>query len=156
MMNCLRIALLALAVLLPAAAAAADLHHTTLATRDYALARQLLVDSIEDEGLIVASVSNFGEMLRRTDKDLKHGGARYAHAEVLAFCSARVAATLVQEDLSKIAFCPLTVGIYQGLGAAAAVEVAYRLPAGESPGAQAAADLLERITRRMTEFLPAR
>src|SRR5262245_46193674 len=108
-------ALLCLALLaLCGATRADDIRSRGLATRDYALARQALVEAIEDEGLVLSSVSDFGQMLRRTDPDVGHGaGGRFQHAEVFAFCSVRVAAKLVLEATERIAWCPLTITLYQ-------------------------------------------
>ena len=131
-----------------------DLHSRRLATRDYSLAREVLVEAIEDEGLVLSSVSNFGDMLRRTDADLGHGaGARFSHAEVFAFCSARVAARLVLEAPERIAWCPLTIALYQE-DPAAPVRLAFRPPGGDSPGARDGLALLERLAGRVEDLLP--
>ena len=131
-----------------------DLHSRRLATRDYVLAREVLVEAIEDEGLVLSSVSNFGEMLRRTDADIHHGaGGRFSHAEVFAFCSAKVAARLVLEAPERIAWCPLTIALYQE-NMAAPVHLAFRPPSGESPGARDGLALLERLAGRVEDLLP--
>ena len=146
--------LLFLAVI--SAARADDLHSRRLATRDYALAREVLVEAIEDEGLVLSSVSNFGEMLRRTDADLGHGaGKRFSHAEVFAFCSAKVAARLVLEAPERIAWCPLTIALFQE-DPAMPVRLAFRPPSGESPGARDGLALLERLAARVDDLLPRR
>ena len=133
-----------------------DIHTRSLTTRDYALARQALVEAIEDEGLVLASVSDFGQMLRRTDPDVGHGaGGRFAHAEVFAFCSVRVAARLVLESPERIAWCPLTIALFQE-GGAAQVRLAFRPPGGGSPGARDGLALLERLARRVEGLLPNR
>jgi len=135
-------------------ARADDLRGRDLATRDYALARQALVEAIEDEGLVLASVSNFGQMLKRTDPDVGHGaGGRFAHAEVFAFCSVRVAARLVLERPERIAWCPLTIALFQG-GETAPVRLAFRPPGGDSPGARDGLALLERLAGRVEDLLP--
>lgn len=134
-----------------AAAEAPGVERVELATTDYAAARQFLIDAITDEGLVVSAVSDFGTMLERTDADLHHGAARYRHAEVFAFCSVQVAATLVREDLDKIANCPLTIAIYQPKGDDADVRVVFRAPTGDSPGVTMGRALLRRIVGRVTE-----
>jgi uncharacterized protein (DUF302 family) len=149
----LLLALLVSTLLAPARAD--DIHSRLLPTRDYALARQALADAIEDEGLVLASVSDFGQMLKRTDPDVGHGaGGRFAHAEVFAFCSVRVAARLVLERPERIAWCPLTIALFQE-GEAAPVRAAFRPPGGESPGARDGLALLERIAARAAGLLPA-
>jgi hypothetical protein len=150
-LSCLALLILALA----GPAWAGDLQARLLATGDYALARQVLVEAIEDEGLVLSAVSNFGDMLRRTDPDVGHGaGQRYAHAEVFAFCSVRVAAKLVLEAPERIAYCPLTMALFQE-SAAAPVRLAFRPPGGDSPGARAGLALLERLAARIADLLPA-
>lgn len=145
-----------LCLVLSGAARADDLHARGLSTRDYALAREVLVEAIEDEGLVLSSVSNFGEMLRRTDTDLGHGaGARFSHAEVFAFCSAKVAARLVLEAAERIAWCPLTIALYQE-ESSKPVRLAFRPPGGDSPGALDGLALLERLAGRVEDLLPRR
>lgn len=148
---CLALILLALVAGL---ARAEDLYSHPLATRHYDLARQVLVEAIEDEGLVLSAVSNFGDMLRRTDPDVGHGaGGRFSHAEVFAFCSVRVAARLVLEAPERIAYCPLTMALFQEAGGGP-VRLAYRPPGGDSPGARAGLALLERLAARVADLLP--
>jgi uncharacterized protein (DUF302 family) len=150
----LLLALLCCALLGPVRAG--DLHTRSLATTDYALARQVLVEAIEDEGLVLSAVSDFGRMLARTDPDVGHGaGGRFSHAEVFAFCSVRVAAKLVLEAAERIAYCPLTIALYQET-ATAPVQLAFRPPGTESPGARDGLALLERLAARVEDLLPRR
>lgn len=152
----LRLLLALLCLTLPGFARAGDLHTRPLATGDYPLARQVLVESIEDEGLVLSAISNFGEMLRRTDPDVGHGaGQRYIHAEVFAFCSVAVAAKLVLEAAERIAYCPLTIALFQE-SVTAPVRLAFRPPGGDSPGARAGLALLERLAARVEDLLPGR
>ncbi len=140
----------------PLLARADDIVLHRLNTNDYATARIAVVDAIIDEGLRVASVSNFGEMLARTDADLHHGATPYQHAEVFAFCSIQVAAQLVREAPKNIAYCPLTIGIYQrDATKAEAIELVFRPPGGTSAGAQAGLALLNRIAARVHGNFPA-
>lgn len=133
-----------------------DIHARSLATADYPLARQALVEAIEDEGLVLSAVSDFGQMLARTDPDVGHGaGRRYRHAEVFAFCSVRVAARLALEAAERIAWCPLTIALYQE-SPAAPVRLAFRPPGGDSPGARDGLALLERVAGRVGDLLPRR
>lgn len=146
--------LLLLLWMLPWAVDAQEARAQRLTTTDYPLARQVLVESIEDEGLVLSSVSDFGQMLRRTDPDVGHGaGNRYAHAEVFAFCSVGVAAQLALEAPEKIAYCPLTMALYQE-EAGRPVHLAFRPPGGSSPGARAGLALLERLAARTQNLLP--
>lgn len=146
---------LILALSLSPIARADDIVHQRLNTKDYATARIAVTDAIIDEGLRVASVSNFGDMLARTDADLHHGATPYRHAEVFAFCSIQVAAQLVREVPERIAYCPLTVGLYQlDSDEDARVHLVFRPPGGDSPGADAGRDLLARIGQRVRENFP--
>jgi uncharacterized protein (DUF302 family) len=145
---------LALAAGLAAPARAEELHARRLMTTDYALARQVLVEAIEDEGLVLSAVSDFGRMLARTDPDVGHGaGGRFRHAEVFAFCSVRVAARLVLEAAERIAYCPLTIALYQEAGDGP-VRLSFRPPGGDSPGAHDGLALLERLAARVEDLLP--
>ncbi|KAA3654148.1 MAG: DUF302 domain-containing protein [Proteobacteria bacterium] len=143
-------------ILAPAPPARADdtvVRH--LNTRDYATARIALTDAIIDEGLRVSSVSDFGQMLARTDADVHHGAAVYRHAEVFAFCSVLVASQLVREAPENIARCPLTVAIYQLAGPGEPrIHLVYRPPGGASPGGRAGQALLERIGQRTADNFP--
>jgi uncharacterized protein (DUF302 family) len=141
-------------ILFGAPVRAGDIQARALATRDYPLARQLLVEAIEDEGLVLSPVSDFGHMLERTDPDVGHGaGGRFSHAEVFAFCSVRVAARLVLEAAERIAYCPLTIALYQE-DSAAPVRLAFRPPGGDSAGAREGLALLQRVTGRVADLLP--
>lgn len=117
----------------------------------YADAREALVDAIETEGLVPAPPSQFGDMLARTGAALEHREAVYGQAEVLHFCSARIAWQLALENPANIAQCPLSMAIYTLAGSTGAVHLAWRQAAGDSPGAQAANALLDRIARQTSE-----
>ncbi|MCZ4305972.1 DUF302 domain-containing protein [Zoogloeaceae bacterium G21618-S1] len=147
---------LILALSLSTIARADDIVHQRLNTKDYATARIAVTDAIIDEGLRVASVSNFGDMLARTDADLHHGATPYRHAEVFAFCSVQVAAQLVNEAPEHIAYCPLTIAIYQlDKEAGYPVHILFRPPSSNSPGGQSGLTLLNRIVGRVQHNFPA-
>lgn len=129
-------------------ALAADPVSLEIAPSDYARAREALIESIEDEGLIVASVSGFGAMLERTEPDLGHRGNIYRDAEVFAFCSVRIAAKLALENPDNIALCPLSIGIYELKSLPGTVRMVYRSPGTDSPGDRDALELLGRIAAR--------
>ncbi|MEZ5628885.1 MAG: DUF302 domain-containing protein [Rhodocyclaceae bacterium] len=148
-------ALLGLTLVLAPPTRADDIAHQRLNTTDYAIARIALNDAIIDEGLRVSSVSDFGQMLARTDADLHHGTTPYRQAEVFAFCSVLVASQLVREAPERIAYCPLTVGLYQlDTPDDERIHLVFRPPGGHSPGANAGRALLERIGRRVQENFP--
>lgn len=119
-----------------------------IAPSTYARTREALIESIEDEGLLVSSVSGFGAMLERTEADLGHHGSIYRNAEVFAFCSVRIAARLALENPDNIALCPLSIGIYELKSQPGRVKMVYRTPATDTPGDRDARALLARIAER--------
>jgi hypothetical protein len=97
----LRRVVLAVALLANLAPAQADdIRQIAIAPGRYADAREALVDAIEGEGLIPAPPSRFGDMLARTGPALDQPAPIYAEAEVLHFCSARIAWQLARETRS--------------------------------------------------------
>lgn len=140
-----------LAILPPAVAA--DIGRQAITGSDYDTVRQFLIEAIEFEGLVPGPVSQFGELLHRTDADLRHGGDVYARAEVLSFCSVAVAAQLVREDPERIADCPMTIALYS-LKDSPEIRIAYRRREGSTPGSEAANGLLRRIVERTMAMLP--
>ncbi|NTV12020.1 MAG: DUF302 domain-containing protein [Zoogloea sp.] len=117
----------------------------------YPRAREALTEAIEEEGLIPAPPSAFGNMLARTGPDLGRPASPYGQAEVLHFCSATIAWKLVEEDPAHIAQCPLSIAIYTLRGNDRRVFLAYRRPNTGTPGGDAAEALLQRIARRTAE-----
>ncbi|HNI82689.1 MAG TPA: DUF302 domain-containing protein [Rhodocyclaceae bacterium] len=141
---------LLLAALLAASAYADELRHVSLPDARYADAREALVDAIEGEGLIPSPPSRFGDMLARTGPALGQDGAVYGDAEVLHFCSARVAWQLARENPVNIAQCPLSMAIYTRPDETEQVHLAWRQTLGDSAGSRAADALLERIAAQVT------
>jgi len=140
-----------LANLAPAQAQADDIRQIAIAPGRYADAREALVDAIEGEGLIPAPPSRFGDMLARTGPALDQPAPIYAEAEVLHFCSARIAWQLARETPLNIAQCPLSMAIYTLPGEPDKVHLAWRTAIGNTPGALAANELLERIARQVSD-----
>ena len=144
----------ALAVLLLtclAPALADEIRQLRIEPGRYADAREALVDAIEGEGLIPSPPSRFGDMLARTGQALDQPDPIYADAEVLHFCSARIAWQLARENPLNIAQCPLAMAIFTLPDEPGRVRLAWRRAAGSSPGATAANALLERIARHTSE-----
>lgn len=121
----------------------ADILRQELAGADYDTVREALVEAIEGEGLILGPVSQFGEMLHRTDASLHHGADIYARAEIFSFCSVAVAAKLVRENPDSIADCPLHIALYR-LKAAGRTTLVYR----PRETAASADELVKRIMAR--------
>lgn len=148
----LRRVVLAVALLANLAPAQADdIRQIAIAPGRYADAREALVDAIEGEGLIPAPPSRFGDMLARTGPALDQPAPIYAEAEVLHFCSARIAWQLARENPLNIAQCPLAMAIFTLPGEPTTVHLAWRRPVGDSLGSRAADQLLERIARHTAD-----
>ncbi|MCB1963957.1 MAG: DUF302 domain-containing protein [Rhodocyclaceae bacterium] len=143
--------LVVLVALLGLPALAEDTRVIRVEPSRYPIARDALKFSIENAGLIVSSVSAFGQMLTRTAPDLGHRADLYRDAEVMAFCSARVAATLAAEARTNIALCPLTMTVYSLPDTPGAVFIAWRTLDGDSPGAKMGNALLESIGAEAAE-----
>ncbi|WP_374265575.1 DUF302 domain-containing protein [Zoogloea sp.] len=145
-------ALLALSSAVPLPARAdADIQQRVLSPSRYADAREALVDAIETEGLVPSPPSVFGDMLARTGPALGQETRVYAEAEVMHFCSARIAWQLARENPLNVAQCPLSMAIYTLPGEPATVRLAWRPAVGDSPGARAANALLARIAAQTAD-----
>ena len=125
-----------------------DLVSLTLPTADYARVRQALREAVEEQGLIFTPPNAFGEMLKRTGKDLGQGESPYGQAEIFQFCSVVLSWQLVKEDPAQIGRCPLSIALYTLRQAPGAVHLVYRSPGEGSPGLRQAGALLQRIAAR--------
>lgn len=121
---------------------------TRLDGTTYATVRDALLDAIAEEGLAAPVISDFGDMLQRTAKDLGHSPALYEEAEIFIFCSIVVAAHLATESRDHIAHCPMSIALYTVPETPGSVFMTYRLSHLQTPGAQSAAETLSRITTR--------
>lgn len=146
-------ALLALALLFTGITAshADTIRHQAITPGHYADAREALVDAIETEGLVPAPPSRFGDMLARTGPALEQTTPVYRDAEVLHFCSARIAWTFARENPLNVAQCPLSMAIYTLPAEADTVHLAWREAHGDSPASRAANALLERIAQQTVD-----
>ncbi|MGA1562327.1 MAG: DUF302 domain-containing protein, partial [Gammaproteobacteria bacterium] len=79
---------------------------------EYKEIREMLNVAIADQGLVIAHVSNVGEMLERTGKDLGATREPFVKAEVVEFCSASFSRKLMEADPRNLLFCPFSVAIY--------------------------------------------
>lgn len=114
--------------------------------------KQLLVNAIEGQGLVVAQVAEVGEMLARTGKDLGVTTRIYERAEVLQFCSANYSRRMVEADPRLLAFCPFGVGIYTLPGETDTVHLVYRRMQAEGVD-PAAVEALAKIDSVLGEIL---
>jgi hypothetical protein len=140
-----------------AAASAQDVQTLVVDDSPFELAYESLVETIEGEGYVVASVQHFGDMLDRTTQ-LAPGGAPsvYLHARVVLFCSARLAHAMRQEDPTQIALCPLSVALYVRRNKPTQVVFAWRGPTPSTPARQQAEVLLNDVVRRAARLARTR
>ena len=80
----------------------------------------------------------------------------YKAAEFFAFCSAKLALDMVAADPSNVAFCPLSVIIYETVAKPGEITVGFRLPpAASDPRTQKAfaetTALLDEIAKEATK-----
>jgi len=116
---------------------------------DFQSAHDALVEAIEAEGMVVGAVLPFGDMLERTGRQARQGTAGpYRNAELVQFCSARLAHRMVDEDPGQIVFCPLTIAIYVTTADPSLVVMAYRVPGEETPARRQAGVLLARVVEQ--------
>ena len=138
--------------LLPAcgpASAADDIGSSSVTGGSFQAVRDALIESIEEEGLVVSAVIPFNDMLQRTAAaSASNAASPFVRAEIVQFCSSRIAWQLLAEDRAQIALCPLSISIQQTRDAPAQVRLAWRLTGGSTPGRVAADALLERLVRR--------
>ncbi len=127
-------------------AVAGDIHSLNLAA-DFTMARESVVEAIEGAGLVVTATIPFNQMLARTATDLGKSGSPYANAEIIQFCSARLAWQLVEEDAGHLALCPLSIAVYSLAGESGA-RLSWRSPGRETPGRAQADNLLRDLVAR--------
>lgn len=129
----------------------------TLAVRelpggDFVLVREALVEAIEAEGLVVGAILKFDDMLARTRLEREAGSGPYRVAEIVQFCSSKIAWQLAEEAPENLALCPMSIAIYVPRARPADVLVAWRSPGRGSPGRAAGDDLLKRLVERAAEL----
>jgi uncharacterized protein (DUF302 family) len=136
--------------MLPGSAMAGDIQSANLAA-DFAVARESVVEAIEGAGLVVTASIPFNQMLVRTAADLGKSGSPYANAEIIQFCSARLAWQLVAEDAAQLALCPLSITVYSLTGELGA-RLSWRSPGRGSPARERADDLLRDLVARARQL----
>ena len=130
-------------------AAAEDIASVVVPGGDFQAVRDALIESIEEEGLVVSAVIPFNDMLQRTAAaSASNAVSPFARAEIVQFCSSRIAWQLLTEDRAQIALCPLSVSLQQRRDAPGEVRLAWRSVGRSSPGRVAADALVERLVRR--------
>ena len=134
--------------LMPEAFAADDVQTTLLINTDFPSAREALIESIEADGLVVSAVIPFGGMLERTASGLGKGVSPFVDAEIVQFCSAKLARQLVEEDPAQIALCPLSIAVFSTRVAPEQIVYAYHALGLGSAGRIGASKLLEKLVGR--------
>lgn len=147
--------ILAAAVAVPAQAVDA-LEKRILPPADFATVHEVLVESIEAEGLVVAAVIPFNRMLQRTATTLGKSGSPFAEAEIVQFCSSVLAWQMLEEDPAQIAFCPLSLAIYEKVGQPGRAMLVFRVPGPSTAGHRAAARLLYKLADQVGATLKRR
>ncbi len=134
-----------LSAALPRPSWAGDLSVPLVLVADMASAREAVVEVIESRGLVVNGVLPVGRMLERTAGDLGKTGGSPVNAEIIQFCSARLAWRLVEEDPAQIALCPFSIVLYAVGREAGKVFLSYRSPGRQTAARRDAEDLLQDI-----------
>lgn len=138
--------------LIPGVFAAEDVSATVVVGSDFSSAREALVEAIEAEGLVVSAIIPFNAMLARTARDLAHGASPFANAEIVQFCSSLLAWQLLEEDVTQLALCPLSISIFMTTAEPGKVILAYRSP-GQATAARIKAEkLLQKLLKRGAEL----
>ena len=133
------------------ASAADDIGASSVPGGNFQAVRDALIESIEEEGLVVSAVIPFNDMLQRTAAASGPSApltSPFLRAEIVQFCSSRIAWQLLTEDRAQIALCPLSVSLQQRRDAPGEVRLAWRSVGRSSPGRVAADALVERLVRR--------
>lgn len=134
------------------AAAAGEIAVREVPGGDYALVREALIEAIETEGLVVGTINKFDEMLARTRLERDADAGPYRAAEIVQFCSSRIAWQLAEEAPENLALCPMSIAIYVPRERPADVLIAWRSPGRGSPGRAAGDELLSRLVERTVEL----
>ena len=134
-------ALVVLAALaLPAAAAASDERTITKAALFEDVKADVL-DAIIARGLSADQVSDTGGMLARTAEAVGVAKPVYLHAQIVSFCSAKLAHAMAQANPANLAGCPSQIFLYETTAAPGTVVIGYRRPfASEDAASKAAQD----------------
>ncbi len=143
---------MALCLSLLSAFADDEIRSRRLPGSELALVREALIEAIEAEGLVVGQVLPFELMLARTRQARGEGDSPYRSAEIIQFCSSRIAWQLAEEAAENLALCPMSIAIYVPRGQPDSVVLAWRSPGHASAGRAAGEALLQRLVERTSEL----
>lgn len=132
--------------------AADDIATTAIRSSDFQSVHEALVEAIEAEGLVVAAVIPFNDMLTRTAKQMSRGRSPFLNAEIVQFCSSELAWQLLEEDATHIALCPLSITLYELATDPGTLVLAYRNPGNTTLTRIRAEALLRRLLERSAEL----
>lgn len=66
-------------------------------------------NAIIDAGLVIDSVSHTGDMLERTKTAVGGTKTLFLHADIFAFCSAKVSRAVMEADPMNVQYCPYRI-----------------------------------------------
>ena len=152
------IVLASLALPLLASAPRADTEGLRLyrRTADFEDVKFDLTNAITQRGFAIDQNGKIGQMLERTGPAFGIAQPVYKTAEFVAFCSARLALAMTEADPSNVAFCPLSIVIYETRAKPGEIVVGFRLaPVAANPLSQKTfaetTTLLDEIAREATK-----
>lgn len=115
---------------LPAQAAGEDVV-TVVTDVAFADASLGVNNAIVNKGFTVDYHGFLSDMLKRTAGDVGATKELYSNAEFFTFCSAVVSRSVMEADITDIAYCPYVVFVYEDAATPGKVTIGYRtLPAG--------------------------
>lgn len=132
-----------LIIAMSSAALATELHTLEL-NADFQTARDSVREAIEGAGFVVTAVVPFNQMLVRTAGDLGKGKSPFENAEIIQFCSARLAWQLVEENTAQMALCPLSLTVYSHSDVPGSL-ISWRSPGRDTPAKTRGDDLLREL-----------
>jgi len=114
----------------PAQAAGEDVV-TVVADVPFADAALGVNNAIVNKGFTIDYHGFIGDMLKRTAGDVGATKQLYTDAEFFTFCSAVVSRSVMEADITDIAYCPYVVFVYEDAATPGKVTIGYRtLPEG--------------------------
>lgn len=131
---------------------AEDVLSRQLPMADFSSAREALVESIEAEGLTVREVIPFNRMLERTAAALGKTGSPFVNVEIVQFCSSALSWQMLEEDVTQIALCPLSIVILLSHAEPDRVTLAWRSPGQATAGRRRAGELLQKLVERAVDI----
>jgi Domain of unknown function DUF302 len=87
-----------------------------------------VLDAIIARGLSADQVSDTGGMLGRTAEAVGATKPVYKHAQIVSFCSAKLAHAMASANPGNLAGCPSQIFLYETIAGPGTVTVGYRTP----------------------------